>query len=47
VPSLDVFNLTNGNTVQAIRGTQNAANANQIQAIVAPRVLRFGVRMTW
>jgi hypothetical protein len=33
--------------VQAIRGTQNATNANQIQAIVAPRVVRFGVRMTW
>jgi carboxypeptidase family protein/TonB-dependent receptor-like protein len=47
VPSLDVFNITNGNTVQAIRGTQNATNANQIQAIVAPRVVRFGVRMTW
>jgi len=47
VPSLDIFNITNGNTVQAIRGTQNAANANQIQAIVAPRVVRFGVRMTW
>ena len=47
VPSLDIFNLANWNTVQAIRGTQNAANANQIQAIVAPRVVRFGVRMTW
>ena len=47
VPSLDVFNLTNSNTVQAIRGTQNAANANQIQAIVAPRVVRFGVRVNW
>ena len=47
VPSLDVFNVTNSNTVQAIRGTQNATNANQIQAIVAPRVVRFGVRMTW
>jgi hypothetical protein len=33
--------------VQAIRGTQNATNANQIQAIVAPRVVRFGIRMTW
>jgi Carboxypeptidase regulatory-like domain len=47
IPSLDVFNLTNSNTVQAIRGTQNAANANQIQAIVAPRVIRFGVRVNW
>jgi hypothetical protein len=35
------------NTVQAIRGTQNAANANNIQAILAPRVLRVGVRVNW
>jgi hypothetical protein len=47
IPSLDVFNLSNSNTVQAIRGTQNAANANQIQAIVAPRVIRFGVRVNF
>jgi hypothetical protein len=47
VPSLDVFNVANSNTIQAIRGTQNAANANQIQAIVAPRVIRFGVRFNW
>jgi hypothetical protein len=47
VPSIDVFNVANNNTVQAIRGTQNAANANNIQAIVAPRVLRFGVRFNW
>jgi hypothetical protein len=47
VPSLDVFNVMNANTVQAIRGTQNATNANQIQAVVAPRVIRFGVRISW
>jgi hypothetical protein len=47
VPSLDIFNLSNSSTVLAIRGTHNATNANQIQAIVAPRVVRFGVRMTW
>jgi hypothetical protein len=47
IPSLDVFNLGNGNTVQAIRSRQNAANANQIQAILAPRVLRFGIRVNW
>ena len=47
IPSLDVFNVTNGNTIQAIRSRQNASNANQIQAIVAPRVLRFGVRVNW
>jgi hypothetical protein len=47
VPQLDVFNVGNGNTIQAIRGTQNAANANQIQAILAPRVVRFGVKVNW
>jgi hypothetical protein len=47
VPSLDVFNVGNFNTVQAIRGTQNAANANQIQAILAPRVVRFGIKFNW
>ena len=46
-PSLDVFNVMNSNTVQAIRGTQNASNANNIQALVAPRVLRFGIRASW
>ena len=47
VPSLDIFNLTNSNIIQAIRGTENASNANNIQAAVAPRVVRFGVRITW
>jgi hypothetical protein len=53
VPSVDVFNVANSDTVQAIRGTQNTGsatspgNANQIQAIVAPRVVRFGVRVNW
>jgi hypothetical protein len=47
VPSIDVFNIANSDTIQAIRGTQNASNANQIQAIVAPRVVRFGVRVNW
>jgi hypothetical protein len=47
IPSLDVFNVGNANTVQAIRGTQNASNANNIQAVVAPRVVRFGVRVNW
>ena len=46
-PSLDVFNLSNGNTIQAIRSRQNAANANQIQAILAPRVVRFGIKFGW
>ena len=47
VPALDIFNLGNYNTIQAIRGTQNATNANQIQAILAPRVVRFGIKFNW
>jgi hypothetical protein len=47
LPSLDIFNVFNANTIQAIRGTQNASNANQIQAILAPRVMRFGIKVNW
>src|SRR5262245_8378444 len=47
VPALDVFNIMNGNTVQALQRTQNAATANQISAVVAPRVVRLGVKVTW
>jgi hypothetical protein len=47
VPSIDMFNLTNVNTVLARRRLQNASNANLISGIVAPRVIRFGVRVTW
>jgi hypothetical protein len=47
VPALDVFNLMNGNTVQALQRTQNAATANQISAVVAPRVVRVGLKVTW
>ena len=47
LPTMDVFNLTNSNTIQAERGTQNSSNANYIQAVTAPRVLRFGIRFNW
>jgi hypothetical protein len=47
VPSFDVFNVFNSNTVQALQRIQNASTANNISAIVAPRVARVGVRVTW
>jgi hypothetical protein len=47
VPSVDVFNVFNGNTVQALQRLQNAATANQISAIVAPRVVRVGLKVNW
>ena len=46
-PELTVFNVFNSNTVQAIRSRQNASNANFIQAVVAPRVVQFGIRVNF
>jgi hypothetical protein len=46
-PSMDVFNLGNVATVLARRTLQTASNANNISGIVAPRIIRFGVRLTW
>jgi hypothetical protein len=47
VPALDVFNVMNWNTVQALQRQQNATTANNISSVLAPRVLRVGVRVTW
>ena len=47
IPALDIFNVFNNNIIQGVRTTQNAINANQIQAITAPRVARVGVRVSW
>jgi hypothetical protein len=43
--SMDAFNLFNSDTVLGRRRNQRPSNANTVSAIVAPRVLRFGVRM--
>jgi hypothetical protein len=45
--SMDVFNMFNDATTLSIRRTQNSRTANQIANIVAPRVLRFGARVTF
>ncbi len=45
--SMDIFNLMNSSTALSQRRNQNATNANQISSILAPRVMRFGVRMTF
>jgi hypothetical protein len=47
IPAVDIFNLANANTVLAQRRNQAASNANRISGIVAPRVMRFGVRVSW
>lgn len=47
IASMDVFNLFNAGTVLSQLGNQNAANANLPSSILAPRVLRFGLRLTF
>ena len=42
-----VFNLFNAGTILSELGNQNAANANLPSSILAPRVLRFGLRVTF
>jgi hypothetical protein len=55
---MDVFNLTNANTVLSRRRNQytfngttaagsTADNANLISSIISPRVIRFGLRVNW
>jgi hypothetical protein len=47
IPAMDLFNLTNNNTVQAKNIQQAATNANVVSGIIAPRVARFGVSVRW
>ncbi len=47
VASVDVFNLFNENTILDAIDRQNASNANQPTEILAPRVIRFGLRYTF
>ena len=47
IPQVDMFNVFNGATILVVRTVQNASNANQIQQILAPRVMRFSLRVTW
>jgi hypothetical protein len=42
-----MFNLFNANTVMGQRTNQNAANANQVFGILAPRIARVGVMLTF
>jgi hypothetical protein len=47
IPALDIFNLTNANTVLAQNRQQAAANANVVSGIFAPRVARLGITARW
>ena len=45
--SFDMFNIFNANTVMGQRANQNAANANQVFGILAPRIGRVGLMLTF
>ena len=45
--SFDMFNIFNANTVMGQRANQNAANANQVFGILAPRIARVGMMLTF
>lgn len=47
VASFDMFNLFNASTVMGQRTNQNAANANQVFGILAPRIARVGMMVTF
>jgi hypothetical protein len=47
VGSIDVFNVTNTNTVLNRVTTQNSATANRVVEITGPRVVRFGLRFSF
>ena len=58
IPSFEVFNVGNSNTIQSRRRFMYAynatsatgsspANANDISSIIPPRVIRFGLRVNW
>jgi hypothetical protein len=45
--SVDAFNLAHVNTVLSRQRIQNSSTANQVRTIVAPRLIRLGVRVGW
>jgi hypothetical protein len=58
IPSMDVFNVSNANTVQSQRRVMytynhstgvgsSPSNASLISSIISPRIIRFGVRVTF
>ncbi len=47
LPSFDMFNLFKANTVMGRRTNQNAANANSVFGILAPRIARIGMMVNF
>jgi hypothetical protein len=44
---MDIFNVTNANTILEIHRRQNLSNANQIRDVLSGRILRFGFRVNF
>lgn len=58
IPSMDIFNVSNANTVQSQRRVMyvynnatgvgsSPSNASLISSIISPRIIRFGVKVSW
>ena len=47
LPSFDMFNLMNANTVMGQRTNQNASNANRVFGILPPRIARVGLMVNF
>jgi hypothetical protein len=45
--SLDVFNVTNANIVLSREGVQNISTANRVLEVLAPRIVRLGLRFSF
>jgi hypothetical protein len=45
--SLEIFNVTNANTVLTRERQLNSTTAGNARGILAPRVARFGLRVQW
>ena len=45
--NVDVFNLLNSSTVLTRVARQDASNANYVQTILAPRIARFGLKVSF
>jgi hypothetical protein len=45
--NIDLFNASNGSTVLGRVARQDAANANYVQTILAPRIARFGIKVNF
>jgi hypothetical protein len=44
---MEGFNLMNKSDTLQIQSRINTATANQVREILSPRIIRFGVRMTF